>query len=352
MRLSFRRIIVFCYLMICGILSLLNYRYSNLSDVVDSIHNNNNNTAILFDRSNNNFMRKAYINDEGEVDAPDKEPSPSLLSELWYLMTKKPRPFRKQTLFNNSTHVPATVKSLDTATIIPIWPEDSNTTDRVLEQLNYINTLKLKSKQITIYLPHGVGSWNVLRGKVEFEHCLAKNCIITDKETPTYDAAIHRNTIVTTVPRYNQDQIWIFYSLESPDNTGLLIYNSMNIINWTATYRYDSDIVTPYEKYSLYSKKTNRKVEEPLKNYAKGKTKKVAWFVSNCFTNNDRLRYARTLSSFINVDIYGSCGELKCSRWQPSCYEMLKKDYKFYLAFENSNCKDYITEKFFFNGLQ
>ena len=30
---------------------------------------------------------------------------------------------------------------------------------------------------------------------------------------------------------------------------------------------------------------------------------------------------------------------------------MLDSDYKFYLAFENSNCQDYITEKFFVNGL-
>lgn len=34
------------------------------------------------------------------------------------------------------------------------------------------------------------------------------------------------------------------------------------------------------------------------------------------------------------------------------CLEMLDHEYKFYLAFENSNCKDYITEKFFATALQ
>ncbi|KAG5320375.1 FUCTA fucosyltransferase, partial [Pseudoatta argentina] len=79
---------------------------------------------------------------------------------------------------------------------------------------------------------------------------------------------------------------------------------------------------------------------------------RVAWFVSNCHPRNQRMHYARELSKYIQVDIYGACGSLRCPRSQSqTCFDMLDEDYKFYLAFENSNCKDYITEKFFVNGL-
>jgi len=43
---------------------------------------------------------------------------------------------------------------------------------------------------------------------------------------------------------------------------------------------------------------------------------------------------------------------MKCPRSKTAqCFEMLNQKYKFYLAFENSNCRDYITEKFFINSL-
>jgi len=122
------------------------------------------------------------------------------------------------------------------------------------------------------------------------------------------------------------------------------------VFNWTATYRADSTLVTPYERWQYYEE--NVKFKQQNINYAANKTKKVAWFVSNCAARNGRLDYAKNLSKFIDVDIYGSCGTKSCPRASTDCYDKLNREYKFYLAFENSNCIDYITEKFYVNGLK
>lgn len=82
---------------------------------------------------------------------------------------------------------------------------------------------------------------------------------------------------------------------------------------------------------------------------AAGKTKMVAWFVSHCKSRNYREDYVKVLQKHIKVDIYGKCGPLNCgsqlNKTAADCMEMLEKDYRFYLAFENSFCKEYVTEK-------
>lgn len=50
----------------------------------------------------------------------------------------------------------------------------------------------------------------------------------------------------------------------------------------------------------------------------------------------------------VPVDIFGSCGDKQClPKMSPQCLSQLAKEYRFILAFENSICRDYVTEKYF-----
>ena len=67
--------------------------------------------------------------------------------------------------------------------------------------------------------------------------------------------------------------------------------------------------------------------------------------MSGCQSWIRREEYARQLGQFVPVDIYGRCGNL--SRKDGDYWNMLRREYKFYLAFENSWCPDYVSEKFY-----
>ena len=118
--------------------------------------------------------------------------------------------------------------------------------------------------------------------------------------------------------------------------------------NWTMTYQRASDVFAPYGRFSQPSQPTN--VETILKR-VRGlpKAKLVAWVVSNCKTPSKREDFVSELKKHIPVDIFGKCGAKKCpgTRTNSECGKLLEREYMFYLAFENSNCNDYVTEKFY-----
>lgn len=243
-----------------------------------------------------------------------------------------------------------------------LWPDEDDG-DRIVQQLMYVphdypspeDRKNMKLKKILLY--NGIHNWKPLReGRESFlsSKCPVDTCEVTvdRSQADTADAILFRDHFIqhsdlNSRPSWNQ--VWILYLLECPYHTQSFPYK--NIFNWTATYRHDSDIVAPYEKFVPYHSATTVR-KRPLRNYAANKTKKVAWFVSNCGAQNGRMEYGEMLSKYIDVDIYGACGHHQCPRTDANkCFELLNNNYKFYLSFENSNCKDYITEKFFVNGL-
>lgn len=162
------------------------------------------------------------------------------------------------------------------------------------------------------------------------------------------------------------NQRYIFFAKEAPawdtDDAGFA--NMNNFFNWTMTYRWDSDVVHPYGWFQPNSTiPLHPKAEEmphlikegtPLVNYAAGKSKMAVWFITNCRSMAGRDEMVDQLARYIQVDRYGSCGNLTCgvsdTDFRPEevdeqCREMAAKTYKFYLALENSLCADYVSER-------
>ena len=170
--------------------------------------------------------------------------------------------------------------------------------------------------------------------------------------------------------------------------------------NWTMTYRSDSTFPIPYarieramplpapigssqlDRYIKYFGQKAAKAAPGKGNMAEGKVGLAVQFVTNCRTYSRLEAYVRELRRYVPVDIYGKCGEFKCSgdksdvkesssiirgnksisgkatisnsnnRGAWDCHQQVATKYKFFLAFEDSFCKDFVTEKFFsmFNG--
>ena len=242
---------------------------------------------------------------------------------------------------------------------LALWPSE-DPSDRILQQLMFQppkrkeGETKSKSfpfKKILMY--NGMNNWGLIAGRGQFMKlkCPVDTCVLTGSRSDltTADAIMFKDHFSMPAHRRDPRQVWIMYMLECPLHTQN--FNHKDVFNWTATYRHDSDIVAPYEKWVYFDDNIRQKPQEI--NYAANKTKQVAWFVSNCGARNNRLQFAKELSKYINVDIYGACGDKRCPRSNArKCFDMLNKDYKFYLAFENANCRDYISEKFFVNGLR
>ena len=140
-----------------------------------------------------------------------------------------------------------------------------------------------------------------------------------------------------------------------------------NKINMTISYRHDADAKfsygfvgdkvlhteLPYDPvWRDPDAGSSYLANSTLMQIVKGKTKMVAWFVSNCkLVASKRMELTQVLKKYVEVDVYGRCGHLQCAKGDSKCNDMLETDYKFYLSFENSLCKDYMTEKVF-NAMQ
>ncbi|XP_046349918.2 glycoprotein 3-alpha-L-fucosyltransferase A-like isoform X2 [Haliotis rufescens] len=185
-----------------------------------------------------------------------------------------------------------------------------------------------------------------------FAHCYVRSCEISPDEAhiSSADAVVVNgvNLPSSKHPNTDMNQVWIMYGWEAPPHyrTNTIFRPDWNgRFNWTLTYRLDSDIPFPYNRIVYTGGSVN------ISDVVRRKSRSIAWFVSNCHTPSKREVYVRELRKHIDVDIYGACRNIKsydCPKGRSfECLGLLNTTYRFYLSFENSLCKDYITEKFY-----
>ncbi|ELT94754.1 hypothetical protein CAPTEDRAFT_124454 [Capitella teleta] len=152
--------------------------------------------------------------------------------------------------------------------------------------------------------------------------------------------------------RHPPNQKWIFHERESPYRTWDKYRMKMDFwasFNVSVLYTGDADII--YSRYAVQCEKNPEYKPQfpPNLDYIKNKTGVALWIVSDCTSTNGRRDYVHEMQKYIDIDIYGGCGKGEvCGKYREfhiDCVNQFIETYKFYLAFENSLCQDYYTEK-------
>lgn len=220
-------------------------------------------------------------------------------------------------------------------------------------------------KVILFYTPlFGRSPWPGLTNDYNFTHwdnipCRVQRCRITynKSDLTSCDAVIFHGRDLPSVVHMKQivkkkplKQRWVYFMHESPKfafyDPGL--YNGF--FNWTMSYRRDSDFFVPYRTYNRLRQDEIALKQSDTTNYAEGKDRLAVWIVSHCEGLREDL--VRKLMKYIKVDVFGWCSKRfnqteTCPKASRACHEKLRR-YKFTLAFENSYCIDYITEKYWY----
>ncbi|KAJ8681957.1 hypothetical protein QAD02_017749 [Eretmocerus hayati] len=206
-----------------------------------------------------------------------------------------------------------------------------------------------------------VSDFNLSEGHVS-QHCPSgyNNCYATsDRNSNSIDSydiilfhGINDELNENDLPsKRSPDQKYIFVALESPANR-YISSRFDSFFNATATYQSDSDILWTYSDVVQIASNGTEGVRDnqiKIEKLVKKKSRVAAWYVSNCNTKSKREKFVTELEKYMPVNKFGRCFEwlASCPRNRDCFHDEIEPNYFFYLAFENSLCEDYVTEKFF-----
>ena len=187
-------------------------------------------------------------------------------------------------------------------------------------------------------------------------------CIFTENKTfyKESQAVIFFRTLNAPPPIKIVNQKWIYLTFEPPIKQQAILprkpwIEKLESFDWLMSYERNSDLYVPFGRLEKVPT-----VKPPELNYSliySKKDREVAWLVSHCHTHSQRETYIKELQKYINVSVYGGCGDKKCpadSGWGTGrlnfltdCKTVLSERYKFYLSFEQALCDGYTSEKLY-----
>ncbi|XP_058480778.1 4-galactosyl-N-acetylglucosaminide 3-alpha-L-fucosyltransferase 9-like [Solea solea] len=168
-----------------------------------------------------------------------------------------------------------------------------------------------------------------------------KRCLLTADKS-LYDEAhgvlIHHKNIGDNLPKDPRPwfQKWVWFNMESPTNTQQVPHID-ELFNLTCSYRQDSNIPVPYGHLEPRASGEETFQVTP-------KDKLVCWIVSHWNERFRRVEFYNELKKHVNITVYGKAFRKPVNGEQ---YNHIVSSCKFYLSFENSVHKDYITEKLY-----
>lgn len=209
------------------------------------------------------------------------------------------------------------------------------------------------------------------------KRCKWKNCYVTSDRNylggyTEFDVIafngpqISLMLYINDMPRERSNhQKYVYTNIESAKNYPIHTDRFDGFFNWTWTYKLNSDavwgyfivkdvnnnVIGPSENMHWMSVDIMKPIDEQLKYRLRSKNRAAVWFSSNCLTVGRREEYVKSLQEYLkyynmDVGVYGTCGPSQCPKHiMKRCLNMVRKDYYFYLAFENAFSDDYITEK-------
>ncbi|KAG7496923.1 alpha-(1,3)-fucosyltransferase 9-like [Solea senegalensis] len=169
-----------------------------------------------------------------------------------------------------------------------------------------------------------------------------KRCVLTADKS-LYDEAHgvlihHRDIRGDNLPKDPRPwfQKWVWFNMESPTNTQQVPHID-ELFNLTCSYRLESNIPVPYGHLEPRASGEETFQVPP-------KDKLVCWIVSNWNPNLIRVQFYNELKKHVNITVYGGAFGKPTSEEE---YDHIVSSCKFYLAFENSVHKDYISDKLY-----